>query len=474
MQFKTKRLLFLWGIFILLFFLSCKKHGKTKSGQHEAAFYVTALDQSELLKSKPVKLITSEAENTATIRIDPSKKYQKMDGFGYTLTGGSAMLIQQMTPVARRKLLQELFGRKEKSIGISYLRVSIGASDLDPIIFSYDDLPKGETDVLLTHFSLANDTLNLIPTLKEILAISPDLKIMGSPWSAPVWMKTNDDTKGGSLQGKYGQAYADYFVKYIRAMANHGIKIDAITPQNEPLNPKNNPSMVMQPKEQLDFIKNHLGPLFKKENINTKIVIYDHNADRPDYPMTILQDSVAAKYIDGSAFHLYGGEIGALAKVHHAFPNKNLYFTEQWVGAPANFSNEMAWHTKNLIIGAPRNWCKTVLEWNLAADNNQEPHTDRGGCDRCLGAITIDGDEVTRNPAYYIIAQASRFVPPGSVRIASNRFKEIPNVAFLIPTGKTVLILQNDSNHQQKITINSEEKSYRVSLKEGEVGTLVF
>ena len=184
------------------------------------------------------------------------------------------------------------------------------------------------------------------------------------------------------------------FVKYIEAMKAEGITIDAITVQNEPLHPGNNPSLLMEAEQQKEFVKNHLGPVFEENNINTKIIVYDHNADRPDYPITILNDSVAAKYIDGAAFHLYGGEVDAISKVHEAHPDKNLYFTEQWVGAPGDFAKEMNWHTENLIIGATRNWCKTVLEWNLAADENQEPHTDRGGCDRCLGAITIKGDNV--------------------------------------------------------------------------------
>lgn len=186
-------------------------------------------------------------------------------------------------------------------------------------------------------------------------------------------MKDNNSSIGGSLKKEYYPVYANYFVKYINAMKNEGITIDAITVQNEPLHPGNNPSLLMLAEDQKEFIKDHLGPVFEKNGISIKIILYDHNADRPDYPISILDDPEAAKYIDGSAFHLYGGEIDALSQVHDAHPDKNIYFTEQWVGAPGDFSKEMAWHTENLIIGATRNWSRNVLEWNLAADENQEP-----------------------------------------------------------------------------------------------------
>lgn len=436
-----------YSTFKLTFSACAEQQQKQKTAQ----FYLTTLDKSALLTKIEIPVNRVQIDSNALkITLNPAETYQEMDGFGYTLTGGSALHIHQMSDSARGALLQELFGREENELGVSYLRLSLGASDLDAAPFSYDDLPKGETDEALEHFNLSQDTLHLIPILEEILEISPDLKILSSPWSPPVWMKDNGDTQGGSLQEKYYNAYARYFVKYIEAMQQNGITIDAITVQNEPLHPGNNPSLLMKAEAQRDFIKTALGPVFRENNIQTKIIIYDHNADRPDYPMTILKDSAAAKYIDGSAFHLYAGDIDALREVHDAFPNKNLYFTEQWVGAPGNFGQEMTWHTENLIIGATRNWCKTVLEWNLAADENQEPHTDRGGCDRCLGAVTITGDKVTREPAYYIIGQASRFVPPGSVRIASNEVEGIPNVAFKTPDNNLVLIFQNTFEEQKK------------------------
>jgi len=450
--------------------LSCTKE---TNNSDEAILYLTSLDKKSLLEKQEINAHSIDTSLIdKVIKVTDSVQYQIMDGFGYTLTGGSAMLIHKMSKSARSGLLNELFSKE--GLGVSYLRLSIGASDLDSAPFSYNDLPKGKTDVDLEKFSLAQDTVHLLPVLKEILSINPQIKFLGSPWSPPVWMKDNQDTRGGSLLPEYYQVYANYLIKYIQAMMAEGIEIDAITIQNEPLHPGNNPSLLMKAPQQADFIKNHLGPAFKNEGIDTKIIIYDHNADRPDYPINILNYPEAAKFIDGSAFHLYGGEIEALSEVHQAHPDKHLYFTEQWVGAPGDFSKELTWHIENLIIGAPRNWSKTVLEWNLAADQNQNPHTDRGGCDRCLGAVTINGDKVTREPAYYIIGQASKFVPPGSVRIASTLVEEIPNVSYKTPDGQIVTILQNTSEEEKEILIKSDQANIHFKLGAGDIGTLVF
>lgn len=415
-----------------------------------------------------------KAAGQTTITVDDGPKYQRIDGFGWALTGGSAGHLQQMSPGARTALLKELFTADANNIGGSYIRLSIGASDLDEKVFSYNDLPAGQTDTAMEHFDLGHDRLAVIPVVKEILAIYPGIKIMGSPWSPPVWMKTNNDARGGSLKPEYYSAYARYFVKYIQAMKAEGIRIDAITVQNEPLHPGNTPSLLMLAPDQAVFIKDHLGPAFKKAGIDTKIIIYDHNADKPEYPISILNDPEAKKYIDGSAFHLYGGKIEALSQVHEAHPDKNLYFTEQWVGAPGNMKRDIAEHVRNLIIGASRNWSRTVIEWNLSSNPQLKPHTDRGGCDRCLGAVTIDKDSVKQNPAYYSIAHAGKFVRPGSVRIASNIPGTLPNVAFKNPQGKTVLIVLNDGKEPATFDVLFKKKTFIATLNPGAMATYVW
>jgi len=444
----------------------------------------TVKTQVEAWVTSPLTNILFQKQNTSlnftnivnqqpTITIDTTSTFQPIDGFGNCLTGGSATLLNRMDNSARAQILKELFATNDKNIGISYLRISIGASDLSDRVFSYNDLSNGQTDVEMTKFSLEPEKADLIPVLKEILAINPDIKIMGSPWSAPTWMKTNNASKGGSLKPEYFEAYAKYFVKYIQGMKAEGIAIDAITIQNEPLHPGNNPSMYMTAADQADFIKKSLGPAFAAANIKTKIIVYDHNADRIDYPLLILNDPEAAKYVDGSAFHLYGGSIDDLSKVHNAFPDKNLYFTEQWVGAPGNLAGDLAWHVRTLIIGGTRNWCRNVLEWNLAADPSNDPHT-IGGCDQCLGTITINGSAVTRNPAYYILAHAAKFVRPGSVRIGSDITGNLPNVAFITPEGKKVLIVINDNGTAQQFNIRFKNKMVTTTLEKGAVGTFVW
>jgi glucosylceramidase len=443
--------------------------GKVPSNS-EITCWVTKPDKSGLLSKKEVNLIFKAAENQLqTIIVDAGTKYQEMDGFGFALTGGSATLINKLPCSKRDALLNELFSTGSNSIGLSYLRISIGASDLDAKVFSYDDLPEGATDINLNNFNLAPDKADLIPVLKSILKLNPKIKIMGSPWSAPVWMKDNKKSVGGSLLPEYYDVYARYFVRYITEMKSEGIPIDAITIQNEPLYGGNNPSMVMPAVAQRDFIKNNLGPAFKTAGITTKIILYDHNCDHPEYATSILDDEDAAKYVDGSGFHLYGGDISALTEVHKAHPGKSVYFTEQWVGGPSKFGAELKWYVENIIIGAPRNWSKNVIAWNLASDSLYNPHTP-GGCTSCEGALTI-GQEITRNVSYYIVAHASKFVPAGSVRISSGTLPDLPNVAYLTPDGRKVLIVLNKSKTEQKFNISFGGKIAGTSLSEGAVAT---
>jgi glucosylceramidase len=442
------------------------------SNKIKAEWWLTTSNRSSLLHAQPT--ITAPGTGTGTsISVDTSSKFQTVDGFGYTLTGGSAQLISAMDPAARSSLLLELFSTGPNAIHVTYLRISIGASDLNSEVFSYNDMPLGQTDPELNNFSLQKDkagVTGLIPVLKEILSINPLIKIMASPWSPPVWMKDNNSSIGGSLKKEYYPVYAKYFVKYIQQMKAEGVPIDAITPQNEPLHPGNNPSMYMPAADQAEFIRDHLGPAFRSAGITTKIIVYDHNCNKPEYPIAVLNDAAAKAFIDGSAFHLYEGEISALSTVKTAHPDKNLYFTEQWTGAKGSFDGDLLWHIKNVIIGSMRNWSKVALEWNLANDPEFKPHTP-GGCTECKGALTISGSSVTRNVSYYIIGHASKFIPAGSVRVGSSGPAFLPNAAFRTPEGKLIIIIENDSDSEAIFDIKLGTRSVKASLPSKSVAT---
>ncbi|HAH25808.1 MAG TPA: glucosylceramidase [Prolixibacteraceae bacterium] len=483
-----------------------QKKETSSSGQNTEPMnieaWITNPDRSALFEkqSEPASFNTRDSHRGTPIIIDDGQPLQTMDGFGFALTGGSAELMMKMSAPERSKLIHELFETSENNIGISYIRLSIGSSDLNSFVFSYDDLAEGETDLPLAKFDLFQDYNDVVPVMKEILAINPKIKIMGSPWSAPKWMKSNNNVRGGSLKPEYYDVYARYLVKYIQAMKKEGITIDAITVQNEPLNSNNTPSMPMVANEQKDFIKNNLGPEFRKQNITTKIILFDHNLDRIDYPLTILRDPDAAKYVDGSGFHHYGGDFSAMTTLHTIFPDKNIYFTEQMVvEKPGSPTIDIAAQVKRLIIGGPRNWSKNVILWNLAADPLNDPHTNNGGCPMCQGAVTIDGDKVSRNLAYYTVAHASKFVRPGSVRITSTgkgdktvsltddeerqgsvrvsvieNAEVLPNVVFKTPEGKIVLIVANDTHSTNSFRIQYHGQFATLRLNPGAVGTYIW
>lgn len=464
-----------WTILAAVFCCAAYSPARAQREKYIVTFWLTDPAHGVLFQQQPAQTFSKENAfpQDPVISIDEKKKYQHIDGFGWCLTGGSAQALMKMSPAARTALLQQLFTADGDHLGSSYLRVTIGASDLNEHVFSYDDLPAGQTDTALARFDLGPDKKDVIPVLQEIVGLNPTIKILATPWSAPVWMKDNHDTRGGSLLPQYYGVYARYFVKYILAMQQEGIRIDAVTPQNEPLHPGNNPSMYMPAAAEAEFVK-QLGPAIKQELLDTKIIVYDHNCDRPDYPISILKDPEANQYVDGSAFHLYAGPIDTLSSVHDSFPDKNIYFTEQWVGAPGDMLRDVDEHVRKLIVGATRNWSRTVIEWNLASDPHYEPHTDRGGCDRCLGALTIDGDSVKRNPAYYIVAHASKYVIPESSRIASNSDDQLPNVAFQTPRGRGVLIVLNNTDAPRGFTIEFHGRRLHETLNAGAVATFDF
>ncbi len=439
---------------LLLIFLSCSP---PKAG-HQVSWVLTKADSSVLFQDQTPISLQPYSNSSDLIQLDTTFLRQEIEGFGFTLTEASAYLIQQLPSDKKSDLLNELFAPDGPGIHISFLRIGIGATDLSREVYSYADSPE---DTSLTYFNFSTDSVYLIPLIKEILQIHPGLKIMATPWSAPAWMKDNKKTMGGHLAKKYYPLYAEYLLTYIRNMHLSGIPIYALTPQNEPLHGGNNPSMEMAAEEQSDFIKNHLGPVFKKSGISTKLIIYDHNADHPEYPLSILADSAANVYIDGTAFHLYNGDISVLSGIHDRFPDKSLYFTEQWTGAKGLFGGDLIWHIKNIIIGSMRNWSQIALEWNLANDPAYAMHTP-GGCTECKGALTISGNDIKKNVSYYIIAHISKFVPAGSRVLFTPSDSSLLHIAFITPSHRKVLLVCNESDAE--IKANAGDVSGKISF----------
>ena len=424
---------------------------------------VTSGDRSRLLAEMDGLQFGETYSTTSTITVNSSETYQEIDGFGFTLTEGSAEVIMSLTSEKQEELLYDLFN-PETGIGVSVIRLGIGATDLSSYVYSYND-NDGDTD--MSEFSLEGpDTQYTIPVLLKALAINPDIKVMATPWSAPEWMKLDNNY----LNNDYYSAYALYFVKYLQAMQAYGIDIWAVTPQNEPLNTTNNPSMGMTQEDQYTFVNNYLGPQLESAGFgDVKIICYDHNCDNTEFPIYVAQ----SPYVDGTAFHLYAGDISAMTDVYNR-TGKGVYFTEQYTGVGGDFQGDFSWHLRNVLIGAPNNYSKTVLEWNLANNSSMGPHTE-GGCDTCLGAITVENStSYTKNVAYYIIAQASKFVKPGAVRLGCSS-TSLPATAFKNTDGSYVVICHNentDYTHTTTITIDGQSFSYEIPA--GSAATFVW
>lgn len=411
--------------------------------------WVTTGNKSQLLEQQTDTLFQPGPGSGGTvITVTPTTTFQTIEGFGAALTDSSAWLIQnELTQPQRDKLMRQLYS-PTGGIGLNYMRVPMGASDFTASgYYTYNDNPPGGTDEFQQHFSVAHDEAYIIPQLQQARALNPDLKLMVTPWTAPAWMKTNSSLTGGSLAQQWEGAYARYLAKCIQAYEEAGLPIDTLSVQNEPLHTSNYPSMFMSPAQQIRLIENHVGPHFAAEGITTKLLAYDHNWDEPNYPIEVLNDPQARQYIAGSAFHAYGGNVTAQTTVHNAHPDKGIYFTEITGGDWAtNFADNLVWNFQNIIIGNTRNWGKNAILWNLALDQNNNPHLN--GCSDCRGVVTINNSTgaVTFNEEFYVLGQVTKAVQPGAVRVNSTSNNTLNTVAFLNPDGSRVLIALNPNS----------------------------
>lgn len=436
--------------------------------------WLTTSDLSSALQKQP-SLDFSGADPGAavTINVDESQKYQRVDGFGAALTDSAAWLIYtKLNEQQRTAVLHQLFD-PETGNGLSTLRLPMGASDISlpvPGEYSYDDLPDGQVDPQLTHFSIAHDEAYIIPVLKQALAINPRLKIIASPWSPPAWMKANNSMNGGPLKPEYFETYAQYFVKFLQAYKQQGIPIYAITPANEPLYaPATYPGLLLQPEQERDFIKNNLGPALQANHLSPKIYVYDHNWDRPDFPLSTYTDPQASAYVTGTGWHCYGGDITIQSYMHDLYPQKENHLTEcsggPWqVNDRAGVLGDTSW----LAINDMRNWGNSLTLWTMAMDPNYQPNLGTSSaCQVCRGIITIDqsGGNVTYNADYYGLGHFSRFLTPGSRRIESSVGSySLQNAAFIRPDGTKVLVVQNFDNNANVINVQWGDRTFSYTM----------
>lgn len=441
--------------------------------------WITSGDQKLLLApSAPAHFGKGKLAATV-IEVDPAQRYQPITGFGASITDASAHLIaERMNPAQRASLMQELFGRGEGGIGLSFTRLTIGASDFSRDHYSFNDMPPGQADPLLRQFSIAPNRADVLPVVKQALQINPALKVMASPWSAPGWMKTGDSLIQGKLKPEAYGVFAEYLNRYVEAYRAEGVPIFALTLQNEPhFEPKDYPGMRVDPDARAAFIGGHLGPLLARRNPGTRLFDWDHNWDEPGSPAAVLDDPLAARYVAGVAWHCYGGDIRVQSALRDAHPDKEVWFTEcsggEW---SPKWSENLMYFARTLVIGGTRHWARGVLLWNLALDQDFGPH--KGGCRDCRGVVTINRDTgaVTRNVEYYALAHASRFVRPGAQRIASTSgYDELDTVAFRhADDGSLVLLVANAGKAPRAFSVRLRSKAFTYTLPASSVATFTW
>jgi glucosylceramidase len=441
----------------------------------------TTGDRTSLLQPQASVTFGTAPPASVQITINESTKYQQMDGFGASLTDSAASVVwKKLSPAQQNSLWQSLFSTTN-GIGISFLRQPMGASDFSASgNYSYDDVPRGQTDPKLTRFSIAHDKAYIIPLLRQARAVNPSIKIVAVPWSPPAWMKTSATMNGGGMNATYFPTLAQYFVKFVQSYQEQGIPIYALMAQNEPLNSNTEyPTEYLAASDEATFIGTNLGPALGAAGLgNVKILGYDHNWDDPSYAETLLANASASGYLAGTAFHCYAGDVNAQATVKNTHPNKDVWFTECSGIMGTSFAHDLTWNAENLLIGATRNWARSISLWNLVLDQNAGPKN--GGCRNCRGVVTIDDSSspptITNNVEYYVLGHIAKFVRPGAYRIDSNTLGtgSIEDVAFQNPDGSIVVLVLNAAVGTNTFSVSWKNQSFRYTLPAGAVATFTW
>lgn len=439
--------------------------GAHLAGAQTVSVWLTTDDQSKLLQPQASVAFSPGSAGTNCVLVDESQTYQQIEGFGAAFTDTTGYTLNQLArPSARTNALRDLFSRNNSGIGLSFMRIPMGASDLARFHYSYDDLPAGQTDTNLAFFSIAHDQADIIPLIQQARQLNPQLKLMANPWSPPGWMKTSGSMIGGSLLSSMYRPFADYFVKFIQAYQAQGIPTDYISLQNEPFYlPGDYPGMDMDAATQTAVLRDYVLPALAANLLTTKVLVYDHNWDRPDYPDTVLSDATlsASAQVAGIAWHGYGGTPGVMLSLANQYPSEGNYQTEHsggaWVADQVRTDFEE-------IIHVMRSWGKSFVKWNLAGDQNDGPHA--GGCATCTPLVVVNSSSgsTSYSADFYTLGHFSKFVLPGAYRVYSANAAGVLSAAFLNPDGSKALVAFNDTGASNTFRVQWGSQSFSYTL----------
>jgi glucosylceramidase len=412
------------------------------------------------------------ARRVDDIVLDPQRKKQDVLGFGGAFTDAATYMFSQLAPTARAALFHELFHSSE--MGLSVGRSCIGSSDYSTKAYSYDDSPT--PDPQLTKFSIAHDRQWILPMLREARQVNPELFLLASPWSPPGWMKDNNSLLGGTIRRRYLGEYAQYITKFVEAYAAEGVRVDAVTSQNEVDTDQDGrmPQCTWPQEIEVGFVGQHLGPAFVKAGLRTRIWLIDHNYNLWGRALASLQDDAVRRFADGVAWHGYLGTPAEMTRVHDAYPEKHAYWTE---GGPDITSKDYQtdwtrWASD--FAGILRNWSRCIIAWNLALDEKGNPNI---GPFPCGGVVTIDSQTkaVTRSGQYWALAHYSRHIRRGArVLESTGGPPKVAHVAFENPDGRRVVVLTNRGAAVAGQRVVLGDRAAALSLPADSVTTLVW
>ena len=477
---------------------SCKEAGKVTVEVYETSAQGNALKKIEALSS---------AENPVLIKINPEEKFQTITGFGGSFTEASAYLLNKLSKANRDKILNAYFSKEGADYSLT--RTHINSCDFSLTNYAYAMKPG---DKNLDSFSIDADRSDLIPMIKDAMKISKEgFKIISSPWTAPPWMKDNNDWRGGKLLPQYRDTWALYFSKYINEYKKEGIDIWGVTVENEPLGNGNNwESMYFTPEEMTEFVKDYLGPLFEKSGMDSiKILGYDQNRgeELEKWANVMYKDEASSKYFDGMAVHWYASTYDFFpASLQHTYklaPHKHLINTEACVDAEipkwkddnwywSKEATDWGWdwatekdkylHPKYVpvyryagdIIGCLNNYVDGWIDWNMVLDKQGGPNWFKNWCTAPV-IVDEENDEVYFTPLYYTMAHFSKFIRPGAVRIGfENPDKELMVTAAKNPDGSVAVILFNPNEQEKVISISLNKQKTNVIISAKAIQTIVF